>query len=80
MGGPSTYYVNDDIPTGTIALNKFSMKTSSDNNRNEEGNSHMIVVNINQGQNQSRMVNGGSLTFNNYGISPSKKTTFLGNQ
>jgi hypothetical protein len=47
MGGPSTYYVNDDIPTGTIALNKFSMKTSSDNNRNEEGNSHMIVVNIN---------------------------------
>lgn len=26
------------------------------------------------------MVNGGSLTFNNYGVSPSKKTTFLGNQ
>jgi len=47
MGGPSTYYVNDDIPSGTIALTKFSMKTSSDNNRNEEGNSHMIVVNIN---------------------------------
>lgn len=51
MGGPSTYYVNDDIPSGPIALTKFSMKTSSDNNRNEEGNSHMIVVNINQGQN-----------------------------
>lgn len=48
MGGPSTYYVNDDIPSGPIALTKFSMmKTSSDNNRNEEGNSHMIVVNIN---------------------------------
>lgn len=31
MGGPSTYYVNDDIPTGTIALTKFSLKT--ENNR-----------------------------------------------
>ena len=48
MGGPSTYYVNDDIPSGPIALTKFSMKTSSDNNRNEEGvTHHMIVVNIN---------------------------------
>jgi len=43
MGGPSTYYVNDDIPTGTT-ITKFSMKNDSNIG---ESNLHAIVVNMN---------------------------------